>query len=108
MTKWMEYLKAAVHSEASDVFFVAGKPVCEKQEGHIHPVSDVRLLPADTEQIITEMYAAAERSMEHFLRWRDWPGSVSIPIASEALWRQLSAWCPLISRTGNSGIFRRK
>ena len=71
MTKWMEYLKAAVHSEASDVFFVAGKPVCEKQEGHIHPVSDVRLLPADTEQIITEMYAAAERSMEHFLRSGD-------------------------------------
>ena len=71
MINWMEYLKAAVHSEASDVFFVAGKPVCEKQEGHILPVSDMRLMPTDTEQIITEMYAAAERSMEHFLRSGD-------------------------------------
>ena len=71
MINWMEYLKDAVSSEASDVFFVAGKPVCEKREGHILPVSDARLMPAETEQLITEMYAAAGRSMEHFLRSGD-------------------------------------
>ncbi|MBR4290205.1 MAG: PilT/PilU family type 4a pilus ATPase [Oscillospiraceae bacterium] len=67
MTSWMDYLKAAVANEASDVFFVAGKPACEKREGHIYPMDDVRLMPADTENIITQMYAAAGRSMEVFL-----------------------------------------
>ena len=71
MVNWMKYLKAAVGSEASDVFFVAGKPVCEKREGHIFPVSEARLMPADTEQLITGMYEAAGRSMEHFLRCGD-------------------------------------
>ena len=71
MVNWMEYFKAAVGSEASDVFFVAGKPVCEKREGHIVSVSDERLMPADTEQLIHGMYEAAGRSMEHFLRCGD-------------------------------------
>ena len=64
MTDWMEYLKTAVEHEASDVFFVAGKAVCEKLEGHICPMSDVRLMPDDTERIIREMYKLADRSME--------------------------------------------
>ena len=71
MTDWMEYLKAAVAHEASDVFFVAGRSACEKREGHIIPMDNVRLMPADTEQIITQMYAAANRSMEHFLERGD-------------------------------------
>ena len=71
MTDWMEYLKTAVAHEASDVFFVAGRSACEKREGHIIPMNDIRLMPADTEQIITEMYAAANRSMEHFLKRGD-------------------------------------
>lgn len=79
MTDWLDYLKAAVEHEASDVFFVAGKSACEKMEGHIRPMSDVRLMPADTERIITEMYAAAQRSMESFLQRGDDDFSFAIP-----------------------------
>ena len=67
MIDWMEYLKTAVEHESSDVFFVAGKTVCEKREGHIHPMSGERLMPADTEQVIRQMYEAAQRSMESYL-----------------------------------------
>ena len=60
MADWMEYLKTAVEHEASDVFFVAGKPACEKREGHIYPMGDTRLMPADTETIITDLYATSQ------------------------------------------------
>ena len=79
MTDWMEYLKTAVAHEASDVFFVAGKPACEKREGHIYPMNDARLMPADTEAIITQMYAAAQRSMDSFLTRGDDDFSFAVP-----------------------------
>ena len=79
MTDWMEYLKTAVEHEASDVFFVAGKAVCEKLEGHICPMSDVRLMPDDTERIIREMYKLAERSMEQYLARGDDDFSFAMP-----------------------------
>ena len=79
MTEWMDYLKAAVEHEASDVFFVAGKPACEKRENHICPMDDVRLMPADTELIIGKIYAAAGRSMESYLRRGDDDFSFAVP-----------------------------
>lgn len=79
MTDWMEYLKTAVAHEASDVFFVAGKPACEKREGHLYPMDEVRLMPADTETIITGMYEAAQRSMESFLHRGDDDFSFAVP-----------------------------
>ena len=79
MTDWMEYLKTAVEHEASDVFFVAGKSACEKREGHIYPLDDTRLMPADTESIITRMYGAAQRSMESFLARGDDDFSFAVP-----------------------------
>lgn len=79
MINWMEYLKTAVAEEASDVFFVAGKPVCQKIEGHIRPVDDLRLTSADTEQVVTGVYEAAGRSMEHFCRCGDDDFSFAVP-----------------------------
>ena len=79
MIGWMEYLKAAVDHEASDVFFVAGKPACEKREGHIYPMGDTRLMPADTEIIIRDLYAAAQRSMDAFLARGDDDFSFAVP-----------------------------
>ena len=55
MISWMDMLRQAVADQASDVFFVAGKAPCQKVEGHILPMSDAKLTPADTEQIITEL-----------------------------------------------------
>ena len=79
MTDWMEYLKAAIAHEASDVFFVAGRGTCEKRDGRILPMDDIRLMPADTERIIGEMYAAANRSMAAYLERGDDDFSFAVP-----------------------------
>ena len=79
MIDWMEYLRQAVADLASDVFFVAGGPVWEKLEGRIRAVGQQRLLPEDTKQVITEIYAAAKRDMEGYLTRGDDDFSFAIP-----------------------------
>ncbi len=79
MSEWLNYLKMAVEEEASDVFFVAGKPACMKAEGQIHPMSAQKLLPEDTEEILRGIYSAAGRSMESFLDTGDGDFSFAVP-----------------------------
>ena len=79
MTNWMHYLKLAVERQASDVFFVAGKPVCQKLEGHILPMDDTRLLPPDTESVLEEIYHAAGRSMDSYRQQGDDDFSFALP-----------------------------
>ena len=79
MTGWLEYLRLATQHQASDVFFVAGKPACEKLEGRIQPLSEERLLPAHTEQILEEIYKAADRDMDRFLALGDDDFSFAVP-----------------------------
>ena len=79
MTDWMAYLKQAVENQASDVFFVAGKPVCQKLEGHILPMDGSRLLPPDTEAVIRGIYETAGRSMDAYRRSGDDDFSFSLP-----------------------------
>ncbi len=79
MSEWMEYLKTAVDQEAADVFFVAGKPACQKLSGRIQPMSDKRLLPDDTRRIISQIYEAAGRSMDTFLATGDEDFSFAVP-----------------------------
>lgn len=79
MINWMDILKQAVENQASDVFFVAGKSICQKVDGHIRPMTEERLMPADTEQIITEVYQTAGRSMEQYLKRGDDDYSFSLP-----------------------------
>ena len=79
MTNWREYLQTATEHQASDVFFVAGKPVCEKLEGHLKPLSPDRLMPNQTEQILQEIYAAAGRDMNRFLQAGDDDFSFAVP-----------------------------
>jgi len=74
-----DYLQKAVADEASDLFFVAGGPVSEKLEGRIQPISEEKLLPADTESILREVYEIADRSMEEYLRLGDDDFSFSVP-----------------------------
>ncbi len=78
MSDWMDYLKTAVEQQASDVFFVAGKAACQKLDGQIVPLSDQRLLPTDTERIISGIYEAAGRSMDAFLKSGDEDFSFSV------------------------------
>ena len=79
MHSWMNYLRIATEHQASDVFFVAGKTACEKLDGCLNPLSDDRLLPEDTEQIIREIYEAAERDMDRFLNMGDDDFSFAVP-----------------------------
>lgn len=79
MINWMELLKQAVADQASDVFFVAGKAPSQKVEGHIRPLSEQRLTPDDTEQIITELYRTADRTMDQYKSRGDDDYSFSIP-----------------------------
>ena len=79
MINWMEYLHRAVEHQASDVFFVAGGPVCEKLDGHIRPLDEIRLLPPDTQQAVEEIYETAHRSMDIFRQTGDDDFSFSVP-----------------------------
>lgn len=76
--EWMEYLRRAVEHQSSDIFFVAGGPVCEKTDGRIRHMNETKLLPADTEQIVTEIYEKAGRNMEMFLKNGDDDFSFSV------------------------------
>ena len=79
MLDWMELLRNAVAHQASDVFFVAGKPACEKLEGHLHQLSEDRLLPKDTERILEGIYREANRDISSFLQNGDDDFSFAIP-----------------------------
>ena len=63
----MEYLSRAVADQASDIFIVAGGPVSEKIEGRIRAIGESRLLPPDTQGLLSEIYSMAERPMDGYL-----------------------------------------
>lgn len=79
MAELVEYLTRAVQDGASDLFIVAGGAVCEKLEKRVRPIDTERLLPDDTEKLITELYAQAGRPMEHFRAVGDDDFSFSLP-----------------------------
>lgn len=79
MIDWRTYLRQAVEHQASDLFFVAGGPVCEKLEGRICSMDGERLMPQQTQQVVEDIYQAAGRSMDTFLRQGDDDFSFSIP-----------------------------
>jgi len=60
----MEFLKRAVNDHASDLFIVAGGPVSEKLENRLVPISEERLFPKETEELVQAVYATANRPME--------------------------------------------
>ena len=79
MIDWMEYVKQAVAHQASDLFFVAGGPVCEKLDGRLHRLDSPRLLPPDTQQIVEDIYKVSNRTMDSYLQLGDDDFSFSIP-----------------------------
>ena len=68
MAELLDYLKRAVEDNASDLFIVAGGPVCEKLDKRMVPIGEERVLPNDTERMITQLYELAGRPTEQFLR----------------------------------------
>ena len=54
-----ELLEHAIEEHASDVFIVAGLPVSFRRNGAICQINGEKLLPADTERFVTEIYSLA-------------------------------------------------
>lgn len=60
-----ECLQKAIESSASDVFIVAGLPVSFRKNGVICQFGEEKLLPSDTEVILTDIYRyAGNRDMQ--------------------------------------------
>lgn len=75
-----EILKQAIEQDASDVFIVAGLPVSLRKHGVISQLDEERLLPNDTEALLTEIYAqAGNRDLEPLHRNGDDDFSFAIP-----------------------------
>ena len=55
----LELLKAAVRSQASDIFIVAGRPVSLRLNGSIIMQNEDRLMPDDSRSIIEQIYEMA-------------------------------------------------
>ncbi len=67
-----EMLKNALECNASDIFIVAGLPVSYKINGQILWQNDIKLMPQDTEALITGIYQIANnRSMDNFYKEGD-------------------------------------
>lgn len=79
MAEILDYLKRSVADEASDLFIIAGGPVCEKLEKRLCAISEDRLPPAQTEQLIMDIYKMASRSPDRYLERGDDDFSLSVP-----------------------------
>lgn len=79
MAELTDCLTRAVADQASDLFIVAGGPVSEKLDGRIRPVGETRLMPPDTQRLITEIYAMAGRSMDLYQAQGDDDFSFAVP-----------------------------
>ncbi len=75
----MDYLKKAVEEGASDLFLVAGSGVNCRLRGHLCPMDDGRLLPPDTERLITALYELAGRDMTGYRERGDDDFSFAVP-----------------------------
>jgi len=79
MEEMTRYLTQAVESGASDLFLVAGGPVSLKLDGHLRAIGNQKLLPPDTQRLLTEIYDAAGRDMDGFLQRGDDDFSFALP-----------------------------
>ena len=67
----LAYLERATNEGASDIFIIAGGPVSYKRDGVILPMDDVRVMPDSAKELISGIYAMADRSMDMFERLGD-------------------------------------
>ena len=75
-----EILKTAIDQDVSDIFFVAGSPYSFLKNGTIQKMTDEKLMPADTEDIIKQLYAIdGTRDFKKFLETGDDDYSFSLP-----------------------------
>ena len=75
-----EMLRKAQESGASDIFIIAGLPLSYKVNGVLKELSETNLLPADTQDIIEQIYVlAGNRDISHFEEHGDDDFSFAVP-----------------------------
>ena len=79
MGELMDYLSRVVTDGASDLFIVAGGPVCEKLDKRLIPISEEKVLPEETKKLIMDIYAQAKRSEERYIVNGDDDFSFAVP-----------------------------
>lgn len=79
MGELLSILEFANKHKVSDTFIVAGLPVSHKIDGIITPAESERVLPERSNQLITELYALANRDMGTLREIGDDDFSISIP-----------------------------
>lgn len=73
-------LRQAVEDSASDVFIVAGLPLASRRNGEIVSMNGPKLLPPQTEELISQIYAlASQRDMTNLKVLGDDDFSFAIP-----------------------------
>ena len=75
----LDFLTEATSTGASDLFIVAGRPLSCKKAGRIIMSCEERLMPAQTEALIREIYRLADRDISRFLRTGDDDFSFAVP-----------------------------
>ena len=58
--KTIELLENAVKNHASDIFIVAGLPISYRSRGSIVRQNEERLMPADTQKYLEDIYELAD------------------------------------------------
>ena len=67
----IEMLQRAVAMGGSDIFIIPGAPVTVKVNNELEKLTEEKVLPADTEKFIREMYELAHRDIKHLENERD-------------------------------------
>ena len=60
MLNALDSLKKTMEMGASDLFIVAGRPLSCKKDGRVEMAGEERLMPADTEKLLREIYELAD------------------------------------------------
>ena len=64
----LKFLTDAVEKNASDIFIIPGLPLSYKINGKIIPVDDNKLMPADSEALITALYELSNQMKNSYSR----------------------------------------
>lgn len=76
----LEFLTKATNLEVSDMFIVSGRPLSFKKSGKIQTFDNERIMPAQSEQLIRDIYKLADnRDISHFLTCGDDDFSFAVP-----------------------------
>ncbi len=95
----MDHLRFASQNGASDLFIVPGAPVSVKLEGRLQGIETEKIMPAQGEALIREIYALAGRDMAEFQRTGDDDFSFSVAGLARFrvnTYRQRGSWAAVI------------